>query len=86
MAKAGRRGFFRGLGGMFEFVNVFNRRNLASSSANANYEALYSYWESVGGYLASAMGEYAWDNNTYANEHEEGLCQQTKNHEKPLPE
>ena len=56
MANARLSGFLRGLGGMFEFVNVLNRRLLASSSAEADAEAIHSYWEAVGGYMYGAMG------------------------------
>ena len=51
--------FIKGFGGMFEFVNVLNRRLLAESAAEAEAEALREVWEEVGGYLYDAMGVYS---------------------------
>ena len=59
MANARLSGFLRGFGGMFEFVNVLNRRLLAESAAEAEAEALREVWEEVGGYLYEAMGAYS---------------------------
>ena len=46
--------FWKGFGGLFEFCKTLARYNLSTSGANADYHALYSDWEAVGGYLRSA--------------------------------
>ena len=86
MAAARRNGFLRGLGGMFSFVDVLNRRLLAESAAEADAEAIHGYWEAVGGYLSGAMNEYAWEVSSHANDGGADKCQQTESKEKPLPE
>ncbi len=48
--------FIRGLGGLFSWVDVLNRRLLAETPAEADAEALREVWEDVGGYLYDAMG------------------------------
>ena len=59
--------FLRGFGGMFEFVNVLNRRLLAGSAAEADAEALREVWEEVGGYLYDAMGAYSSETGIYVD-------------------
>ena len=86
MANARLSGFLRGFGGMFEFVNVLNRRLLAESAAEADAEALREVWEEVGGYLYDAMGAYSAEYRTYPTIREEEPCQSTANDKKPLPE
>ncbi len=86
MAAARRNGFLRGLGGMFSFVDVLNRRLLAGSAAEADAEAIHGYWEAVGGYLSGAMNEYAWEIGTRANDDGDKECQQTQNQKTPSPE
>ncbi len=46
--------FWKGFGGLFGFCKVFARHNFSTSGANADYHALYSDWEAVGGYLRRA--------------------------------
>lgn len=46
--------FWKGFGGLFGFCKVLARHNFSTSGANADYHALYSDWEAVGGYLRSA--------------------------------
>ncbi len=86
MANARLSGFLRGFGGLFSFVDVLNRRLLASSAAEADAEAIYSYWEGVGGYLAGAMNEYAWEYSARANDDGAKKCSQTQNQKTPSPE
>lgn len=40
MADTGRISFIRGLGGMFSFIDVINRRLYAEAAADADAEAL----------------------------------------------
>ena len=58
MANMRVNAFLRGFGGMFSFVDALNRRLLAESPAEAQAEAIFGYWESVGGYLHDAMGSF----------------------------
>ncbi len=83
MANARRGGFIRGLGGMFSFVDVLNRRLLAETPAEADAEAIYSYWEAVGGYLAGAMNDFAWEYKARVNDDEAKECSQTQSQETP---
>ncbi|MCY3575362.1 MAG: hypothetical protein OXG92_00395 [Chloroflexi bacterium] len=56
---AGRRNaFIRGLGGMFSWVDVLNRRLLAETPAEADAEALREDWETVGNLMYDALGMY----------------------------
>ena len=45
MAAARRNAFLRGFGGLFNWVDVLNRRLLAESPAEADAEALREDWE-----------------------------------------
>ena len=65
MANARRGGLIRGFGGLFNFVDVLNRRILAESAAEADAEALGEVWEEVGGYLYDAMGAYSQQTGIY---------------------
>lgn len=85
MAAARRNAFLRGFGGLFSFVDVLNRRLLAETPAEADAEAIHSYWESVGGYLYDAMGAYSTEYKIYPATRPEEACQTTANGEKPLP-
>ncbi|MCY4146401.1 MAG: hypothetical protein OXE95_07270 [Chloroflexi bacterium] len=78
--------FIRGLGGMFSWVDVLNRRLFAESAAEAEAEAIHSYWEAVGGYLYDAMDSYSAEHNIYPATGEEETCQTTADGEKPSPE
>ena len=82
MAAARRNAFLRGFGGMFEFVNVLNRRLLAESAAEADAEALRQDWERVGGYLYDAMGLQTRVYKTYLDAPREETCQANVNDEK----
>lgn len=75
--------FIRGLGGMFSWVDVLNRRLLAETPAEANAEAIHSYWQAVGGYMYDAMDSYSADHNIYPATGEEEICQKTGDSEKP---
>ncbi len=86
MANARRSGFIRGLGGLFSFIDVLNRRLLASSPAEADAEAIYSYWEAVGGYLAGAMNDYSWEYSVQVSEDKTKECNQTQSQKTPSPE
>ncbi len=78
--------FIRGLGGMFSWVDVLNRRLFAETSAEADAEALREVWEDVGGYLYDAMGMYSEQYKIYPVAQQEETCQTTANGEKPSPE
>lgn len=56
--------FWRGFGGLFGFCKVLARHNFSTSGVNADYHALYSDWEAVGGYLRSAASEYSAGTST----------------------
>ena len=86
MAAARRNGFLRGLGGMFSFVDVLNRRLLAGSAAEADAEAIHGYWEAVGGYMARAMNENAWEVSRHTIDDGADKCRQTESKAIPLPE
>lgn len=75
MANAGRSGFIRGLGGMFSFIDVINRRLFAASAAEADAEALREDWEAVGGYLYDAMGVHSRTYTTVLERPREETCQ-----------
>ncbi len=65
MTQVQRRGFLHGIGGLFSFVDVLNRRIFARSAAEADAEALRLAWEDVGGFLYEAMGAYASETDNY---------------------
>ena len=65
MTNVRHSGLIRGLGGLFNWVNVLNRRLLAESPAEADAEALREVWEEVGGYLYDAMGAYSYETGIY---------------------
>ncbi len=65
MANARRSGFIRGLGGMFSFIDVINRRLFAESPAEADAEALCEVWERIGEYMYDAMGIYSTTYTVY---------------------
>ena len=77
MASARRGGFIRGLGGMFSFIDVLNRRLLASSPAEADAEALREDWERVGNYLYDAMGAYSTVYTISPDDMNENICRKT---------
>ena len=79
--------FWRGFGGLFEFCKVLVRHNFSTSGANADYHALYSDWEAVGGYLRSAASEYSAGVSTASDiiENEE-KCQKKTNKAESLQE
>jgi len=78
--------FIRGLGGMFSWVDILNRRLFAETAAEAEAEALREVWEDVGSYLYDAMGMYSVQYKIYPVAHQEETCQTTANGEKPSPE
>ncbi len=86
MANARLNGFIRGFGGMFSFIDVLNRRLFAESAAEADAEAIYSYWEAVGGYLAGAMNDYAWEYEAELKNGGAKGCSKTQNQKTPSPE
>lgn len=79
--------FWKGFGGLFGFCKVLARHNFSTSGANADYHALYSDWEAVGGYLRSAASEYPAGAGA-ASEiiEDEGKCQKKTNKAKSLQE
>ena len=66
--------FIRGLGGMFSWVDVLNRRLFAESAAEADAEAIHGYWEAVGGYLYDAMGVHSRTFTTCVEQPRENNC------------
>ena len=78
--------FIRGFGGLFNWVDVLNRRLFAETAAEAEAEAIRGYWEAVGGYMYHAMGSHSAEYRIYPATRQEGVCQTTANDEKPLPE
>ncbi len=78
--------FIRGLGGLFSWGDVLNRRLFAETAAEADAEAIRGYWEAVGGYMYDAMGIHSAEYRTYPATRQEEVCQTTANDEKPSPE
>lgn len=78
--------FIRGLGGLFSWVDMLNRRLFAETAAEADAEALREIWEDVGGYLYDAMGSYNVQYKVYPAAHQEEACQTTANGENPSPD
>ena len=67
MKEGSKRGLLHGIGGLFSFVDVLNRRLLVSSAAEADAEALRLAWEEVGGYLYDAIGAYSSETGVYVD-------------------
>lgn len=66
--------FIRGLGGMFSWVDVLNRRLFAESAAEAEAEALREIWEDVGGYMYDAMGVHSRTYTTFVERPRKEPC------------
>ncbi|GAB7141006.1 hypothetical protein RsTz2092_09650 [Deferribacterales bacterium RsTz2092] len=51
--------FVVGLGQMFDFNGDITRANVdrVINARNSHSEAIYSYWQNVGGYIKKAMNE-----------------------------
>lgn len=62
-----RNAFLHGIGGLFSFIDVLNRRLFAESPAEADAEALREAWDEVGGHLYDAMGEYEIETGIYVD-------------------
>ena len=77
--------FWKGFGGLFGFCKVLARHNFSTSGANADYHALYSDWEAVGGYLRSAASKYSAGAASEIIENEE-KCQKKTNKAESLQE
>ena len=78
--------FIRGLGGLFGWVDVLNRRLLAESPAEADAEAIRGYWEAVGGYMYDAMGIHEKEHQAYVTRRKVQECQTPKNDQNPISE
>lgn len=72
--------FVRGLGGMFSWVDVLNRRLLAETPAEADAEALREAWEEVGDLMYEALGIYGCEYKIQFTKRDDEPCQTaTKN-------
>lgn len=72
--------FIRGLGGLFSWVDVLNRRLFAETAAEADAEALREDWETVGDLMYDALGIYSCQYKIYPAKRYDKSCQNaTKN-------
>ena len=72
--------FIRGLGGLFSWVDVLNRRLFAETAAEADAEALREDWETVGDLMYDALGIYSCRYKIYPAKRDDKSCQTaTKN-------